>query len=327
MSSSEAPRVFVSYARDSPEHTDRVRLFARLLRAEIGLDVHLDQWYDARRHDWSAWTIDQLDNADFILAVASPSYRRSFDGTAQPYEDRRAQLEAARIRDHLTKDLRGGTEQVLPVVLPGQSAQDIPVFLSPHSTTTFHVEELSRTGVSALIAAITGYERYPLPERGRWQEGGADHLSSTMLLATDLPWLAGSPSIHAGVARIDGVDYENSLVLRPKSRTEETLGFVEIELDAAYRRMTSIVGVIDDAVEAFQVGQFQVDVDGETRHECRVSQGKAGMVDVDLTGAVRLRLEMYRPSAAGSPLGSGRPAAGNRSRRLPELAWGNPLLS
>jgi hypothetical protein len=99
-----------------------------------------------------------------------------------------------------------------------------------------------------------------------------------------------------------------------------------VDLGGAYQRLTSVVGVLDDAAEVFQVGHFRVCVDGEPQPESKAALGKPATVDVDVTGALRLRLEMYRPGTTASPLLSGRPATGGESSRLPELGWGNPTL-
>ncbi|MGQ0837801.1 SEFIR domain-containing protein [Actinokineospora sp.] len=325
MSDREAPRVFITYAHESPEHKEQVRRFATFLREQIGLDVHFDRWYDNKRRDWSAWAIDHLTNADFILVIASPAYKRRADGTAAPDEGRGSQFEAAMIRDNLTKNLRRETERVLPVVLPGRSIEDIPTFLNGYSTTRFHVEEFTEKGVSELVAAITGHGQYPMPERGPWRDGAAP-ARPQVLLANGLPWLDRSSDVRSGSARIDGVHYGDSIVLRPTLFTAGARGFVEVDLGRAYRRMTSVVGVLDDAAEAFQVGHFRVYLDGSPQPESRAALGKPGTVEVDVTGALRLRLEMYRPGVVASPLLSGVLAAGGQSSRLPELAWGNPTL-
>ena len=114
MADREAPRVFVTYSHDTPEHKALVEKFARFLRAAIGLDVHLDSWYDNRRRDWSLWAVEQLTKADFILVIASPEYKRRADGTADSDEGRGAQFQTAIIRDNLTRDLRRETERGCP---------------------------------------------------------------------------------------------------------------------------------------------------------------------------------------------------------------------
>jgi hypothetical protein len=337
MSDHEAPRVFVTYAHDSPDHKAMVREFATFLRARIGLDVHLDQWDDNRRRDWSAWAIDHLTNADYILVIASPAYKRRADGTAPADEGRGSQFEVSIIRDHLTRNLRRETERVLPVVLPGRTVEDIPTFLNAYSTTRFHVAEFTEAGVSDLVAAITGNGQYPTPERGVWRGGAGPAPAASesplggarprVLLANGLRWLDRSSDVHPGGASIDGVHYGDSIVLRPTSGTAEARGFVEVDLGRTYQRLTAVAGVLDDAAQAYQVGHFLVRVDGSLRQESRAAFGKSRIVEVDVTGARRLRLEMYRPGtpAATQPYRSA--TAGDGSTRLPELAWGNPTLS
>lgn len=331
MNDRDAPRVFVTYAHESLAHKDQVREFATFLRADIGLDVHLDQWYDSRRRDWSAWAIDHLTNADFILVIASPEYKRRADGAAPPDEGRGSQFEAAIIRDNLTKNLHEQTQRVLPVVLPGRSVDEIPTFLNAHSTTRYHVDEFTVDGVSSLLAAITGHGQYPLPERGQWLGGqpsraAPPRVKQTVLLVSGLKWLTRSSDLRLGSAKIDNHHYGDSIVLRPSLFTADARGFIEFDLGREYRRLTSVVGVLDDAAEADQAGYFRVHLDGDAQPEVRATLGKPGSVDLDVTGVLRLRLEMYRPDTIHSPIMSGVLATKGQSSRLPELAWGNPTL-
>jgi hypothetical protein len=269
-----------------------------------------------------------LTEADFILVIASPQYRRRADGAAPPDEGRGSQFESAIIRNNLTRNLREETERVLPVVLPGRSVHDVPTFLNAHSTTTFYVKDFTEEGVRDLLAAITGHGQYAMPERGEWRggaEGTADRRPRA-LLANGLPWLARSNDVRADSARIDGVLYADSIVLRPNLFTSDARGFVEVDLGRSYRRLTAVVGVLDDATEAFQVGHFRVYLDGSPRQESEAALGKPATIEVDVTGTLRLRLEMHRPGTVASPLMAGALLAGGRSSRLPELAWGNPTL-
>ena len=182
----------------------------------------------------------QLTEADFVLVIASPEYRRRADGAAGPDEGRGAQFEAAIIRNNLTRNLREQTERVLPVVLPGRSVEDIPTFLNAHSTTTFHVRDFTEEGVRDLLTAITGHGRHPMPERGRWLGGAAAVPERRETLLTGLPWSAYSSDLRPGSARIDGVNYDDSIVLRKTSVTWTT--YVVIDLGGAYQRLTSVVG-------------------------------------------------------------------------------------
>ncbi|MEC3980488.1 SEFIR domain-containing protein [Amycolatopsis sp. H20-H5] len=101
----QSPRVFITYSHESEQHKKLVREFATFLRTEVGVDAHLDQWADDGRRDWSLWAIEQLTEADFVLVIASPDYKRRAEGRAAPAEGRGAQFEAAMIRDNITQDL------------------------------------------------------------------------------------------------------------------------------------------------------------------------------------------------------------------------------
>ncbi|MFJ7212843.1 SEFIR domain-containing protein [Amycolatopsis sp. NPDC098790] len=162
------PRVFVTYSHDSPEHKELVLRFCTFLRAEAGLDVHVDRWYEDVRRDWSLWAIEQLAVADFVLVIASPGYRRRVDGWAAPDEGRGAQFEGAIIRDNLTRDLPSETRRVLPVVLPGRSISEIPAFLHGHSTSHYVIPAFTLDGAAELLAVIAGVARHPWPARGRY---------------------------------------------------------------------------------------------------------------------------------------------------------------
>ncbi|PPK60994.1 TIR domain-containing protein [Actinokineospora auranticolor] len=323
MSDREVPRVFVSYAHDSTEHKEAVREFATYLMVRIGLQVQLDQWDSDRRRDWSLWAIEHLTDSDYILVIASPDYKQRADGRARSDEGRGSQFEAAIMRDALTRDLRGETERWLPVVLPGRSVDDIPTCLCGHSTTRFHVDELSEDGVAELIGAITGKGRFPTPERGEWL-GGRENPESRQLvrLADESRWAERSGEVKPGTAVLGGVRYDDSIVLRGSSRH----GSVVVDLERRYRRMTTVIGVLDDAAEPFQVGHFQVFLDGKPQPPRRVALDKPEVLEVDVTGTRTLRLEMARPGGSASPLGSAAVVVGRRLAGSVDLAWGNPTL-
>jgi hypothetical protein len=158
-----SPWIFVSYAHDSAEHDRAVREFATFLRVEAGIDAHLDVWYTDQRRDWTSWTIDQLRRAEFVLAIASPQYKQIVDGRVHSAAGSAKVLEAAMLRDNLARHLPEATRRILPVVLPGHDAGEIPDSLCGHSTTHYAVEELTLTGVRDLLAALAGTPLYEMP--------------------------------------------------------------------------------------------------------------------------------------------------------------------
>ncbi|WP_170224594.1 SEFIR domain-containing protein [Actinokineospora cianjurensis] len=315
----------MTYSHDTVAHKRVVREFAEYLQGRIGLEVHLDQWADGPRRDWSLWAVANLRDADFVLVIASPAYKRRAEGLAPPDEGRGAQFEAAILRDHLTRNLAAGTERVLPVVLPGGSVEDIPMFLTPYSTTRYEIAEFTEREVAYLISAITGESAHTAPERAPWR-GGLESAASErprLLLAHQERWLDSSDDFATGTARIEGVPYEHSLLLRPAATPVEH-SFVEFDLGfGTYQELIATAGILDDAAERFQTGRIEVALDGRLRLVETLSWGRPVRVRLDLAEARRLRLAMYRPAPAATPFGGG---AGGLSGKPPELAWGDPVL-
>jgi hypothetical protein len=160
------PRVFVTYAYESTGHEADVLRLCQLLR-ENGVDARLDKWAADRRRDWGEWIREQIDRADFVLAIASPGYRRAGDGAAASGDHRGVQAEAALLRDRLQQDRAKWREMILPVVLPGGRVADIPSFLQPFSGTHYAVDDFTTAGAEDLLRAITRQPPYPPPPRGR----------------------------------------------------------------------------------------------------------------------------------------------------------------
>lgn len=121
-------RVFISYANDSAEHADAVRSLWLLLRAS-GVDAKLDLPAAEERQDWPEWMRLQIRDADFVLVIASPEYRRRAENEAPAGEGRGVQFEAALLRHEVYRDRAAAFKRFLPVLLPGQSVDGIPTFL------------------------------------------------------------------------------------------------------------------------------------------------------------------------------------------------------
>jgi hypothetical protein len=325
-----APRVFVTYAQDSAGHKELVRRFCTFLRVEAGVDVELDQWAGEGRHDWSLWATRQLEEADFVLVIASPAYKRRADGQAPHDEGRGAQFEAAIIRNNLTRNLPRETRRVLPVVLPGRSENDIPTFLCAHSTTRYLISEFTMDGVRPLLRAFEGVAEYARPPLGPYTGAGARtearEIRRAVLLTTALRPVRRGPDLRFGGADLDGTHYGNSIVHRCSTFCSDARSAVEFDLGRRYRAFHSVVGVLDDAEEGEQIGQFQVFLDGRAQPPARATLGAPVTIRLDVTGVLRLRLVAYRPDTVASPLMVGAMLAGGHSGRTPALAWGDPTL-
>ena len=100
-------RVLISYAHDDQGHEERVRGLWVFLRA-CGIDARLDLAAAADRVDWAAWMTREVRDADRVLVVASPAYKRRAEGDAGPGEGRGVQWEARLIRDLFYADQDAG---------------------------------------------------------------------------------------------------------------------------------------------------------------------------------------------------------------------------
>jgi hypothetical protein len=159
----DAVRVFVSYAHESEEHKARVLDFATFLRG-VGVEAVLDTWAANVRRDWSAWAIAEMTAAEFVLVVASDEYRRSGDGNGPAGENRGIQSEAALLRELVHRDRSTWLPKILPVVLPGNEIDQIPLFLQPYTASHFRVPSITMAGAEELLRVILTQPGHSPPE-------------------------------------------------------------------------------------------------------------------------------------------------------------------
>jgi len=148
-------RVFISYAHDNDDHVESVRRFWELLRA-AGVDARLDLPAATVRRDWPVWMMGEFRRAEVILVIASPAYRRRAEGEADPDEGRGVQFEGALLRELIYADRRAWFSRVLPVVLPGQSQDGIPIFLGPVSGSVYRLSGLAAADIEPVLRVING---------------------------------------------------------------------------------------------------------------------------------------------------------------------------
>jgi hypothetical protein len=161
----DVPKVFVSYAHESDQHMTQVLEFATFLR-QTGIDAVLDLWSTDARQDWYAWAIREMTDADFVLVVASGRYRLTGDGSGPSTEHRGVQSEASLLRELIYADRATWLPKALPVVLPGHTLDQIPLFLQPHTASRFAVSSFDTTGAEELLRVLLAQPGYPAPEIG-----------------------------------------------------------------------------------------------------------------------------------------------------------------
>ncbi|MFD6169533.1 effector-associated domain 2-containing protein [Streptomyces coeruleorubidus] len=164
---SEVPvpgRVFISYAHDDDKHVRRVRDFYHFLRG-CGIDADLDLVAGERAQDWSTWMLRGIRDSRHVLAVASPAYKRRSEGDAGPGEGRGVQWESRLLRGLVYEDPDGMLDRIVPVVLPGGSPADVPMWLGgPRSY--FTVEDFTVAGAESLVRFLTGQPKETEPPLG-----------------------------------------------------------------------------------------------------------------------------------------------------------------
>lgn len=160
-----------------------------------------------------------------------------------------------------------------------------------------------------------------IAEHGVWVPGPANALLLTSLSPTQR-----SSDVRFGAAELNGRYFGDSILYRPSLFASQPRGSISFNLGRKYRRLEVTAGVLDNAAEADQVGVFKVVADGNASKQVTATLGLPQLITVDVTGVLNLRLEAHRPGTTAHPLMAGANVAGGVSNKLPELAWGDPML-
>ncbi|MEV0675975.1 toll/interleukin-1 receptor domain-containing protein [Actinosynnema sp. NPDC050436] len=147
-----APSVFICYAHESPQFKADVKALANLLLKE-GIDVRLDQFEEGPRKNWDHWALGNFKKCDFILLIASPACRKVGDGDVEGGQNLGLRSELNTLATFYQRHPEWA-KYVLPVILPGQSKYDIPIFLGPEREDYYDVDDYSTRGIERLMAAI-----------------------------------------------------------------------------------------------------------------------------------------------------------------------------
>lgn len=147
-------RVFVSYVQESPSHKAAVAELCQFLLAR-GVDVRFDQQDLHERRNWDEWTNTEILRADYVLVIASPGYRAAGNGELDDDSQRRGAVsEYRRLADLLHRRRSEWTKKILPVVLPGQSVDDIPLSFLPGIADYYKISSITDDGSADLLAVL-----------------------------------------------------------------------------------------------------------------------------------------------------------------------------
>ena len=72
------PRVFISYAQESDEHSAWVLALAHKLAA-WGIEPVIDRFCDWPERGWRVWMSERIDAADWVLVICTAEYLQRFE--------------------------------------------------------------------------------------------------------------------------------------------------------------------------------------------------------------------------------------------------------
>ncbi|MGV9391429.1 TIR domain-containing protein [Streptomyces olivaceus] len=124
------PIVFLSYAheKDGGQHQGRVKALHDWLAVK-GVEVRLDltAHQEGPQH-WARWMRDQFKQANFVVVIVSPAYKRRAEHEESPGEGDGVGFEADYIIEERQRDRRW-YRRILLVIFPEYSKEDLPDFL------------------------------------------------------------------------------------------------------------------------------------------------------------------------------------------------------
>ncbi|RCJ23849.1 hypothetical protein A6770_28955 [Nostoc minutum NIES-26] len=163
LDSNDSLKVFISYSHDSYEHKTRVKELSKKL-FDWGIYCNLDQYEFSPPEGWPRWMDKQIREADFVLVVCTPTYKRRFEG-----EEETGKGHGIRWEGHLTyQDLyNAGTlnTKFIPVLLESGKFEDIP---KPLQGTTYYCAD-TEEGYESLYRHLTNQPKHKKPERGKFK--------------------------------------------------------------------------------------------------------------------------------------------------------------
>ena len=153
-----APRVFISYTHDSPEHEAQMWELSEHLRKQ-GVECHIDQDEQSPLDGWPLWCKNQIKQADFVLVVCTETYQFRYDGKGTEGKGRGGNWEGLLIRQSIY-DARGQNSKFIPLVVSSSDIEQIPTELRGPS----YYDLSMAGGYDDLYRLITGQpERIPSP--------------------------------------------------------------------------------------------------------------------------------------------------------------------
>ena len=144
------PKVFISYAHAGKQLADSVLNFSNYLRSR-GIDAEIDQYEEAPPQGWPLWMASQVDQADFVLILATKTYyERSKDFAENPHGGLGSKWETLHILQKVYENAFNNTKYI-PIFLGKENKEYILDSLKPYTYYDINEADLKEKLVNRLL--------------------------------------------------------------------------------------------------------------------------------------------------------------------------------
>jgi hypothetical protein len=283
-----APKAFISYSHDSPEHKSWVLKLASDLRA-IGVDVVLDQWDLALGQDVSLFMQKGISEADRVVLVCSSAYvSKSEKGVGGAgYERLIVTTEVVQSID---------TRKFIPILRGSDPTRKLPIFLGPRMYVDFENDGDYDAKLVELAREIHGAPATSKPALG------PNPFSSTPIASVIAETISptGGEILRAGSP-------SNPWFLQERARAQDLVskigltGYMEIEANVSHPLSKSQIELLN-AVRLSEIRTFgwPIGVTLENREEYRPKPYKDGIkAEISITEGNRKSFDYWAVRSNG----------------------------
>ncbi|NJA06200.1 TIR domain-containing protein [Methylococcaceae bacterium WWC4] len=158
MDQQTAPKVFISYSHDSPEHRADVLALANRLRDE-SIDCRIDRYVNgAPAEGWIRWMERQIAWADFVVVICTETYLTRFKGDDR-LGGRGVNIEGLLINQTLYDQFQNNIK-FLPLIPDNGSIDHVPLILKGGTTYRIQADYLN------LYRVLTDQPEVEMPPLG-----------------------------------------------------------------------------------------------------------------------------------------------------------------
>jgi hypothetical protein len=148
------PKVFISYAHEGKKLADDVLAFANYLRLQ-GVDAEIDQYEEAPPQGWPLWMASQIDQADFVLILATETYyERSKFFEKDPSSGLGVKWETLHILQKIYENVYNNTKYI-PIYFNDENKKYILDTLRPYTSYNINNSEFKERLVLRLLGKST----------------------------------------------------------------------------------------------------------------------------------------------------------------------------